>query len=392
MGIRANRAVICLLAGLMIASLAAGCKKPASGPEELEPLLIGCALETSGPFALYGEAAERGIRFAVERVNAAGGVSGRMLEVVVEDTAALPAQAVSVAERLIGEKKVDLLVGTVHSSTTLAILPVIEKWGIPLVSHCATAPGITAPDAPGKSYRFRLMPTNDILGPALGRYAVTELGLKRIAIVTDMANEWNVTWERAFTSHLERVAVKPAAVEAIKTGDTDFYALLAKIKAVAPDGLFLNASMAEAVPLCAQLQEVGLKVQVIGTQGLSHPAFVSAAGLTAEGLVALSLYEPSNLANPVSVEFTAAYQQRYGTEPGLYEAQGYDGIMLIADALGRAGGDKSKLLAALKETRNFQGVISPYQFDQNGQAIGGSVLLVKITQGRKELVAVIGTQ
>jgi len=276
--------------------------------------------------------------------------------------------------------------GEVCSSTTIAILEVVKRTKKPLVVTTSTAPEITAPTAPTKGYVFRLVPTNDLLAAQLAEVIIDKLKIKNISLVTDVGNEWSVTLRNLFKNHMEKRRIKALSEESIQPGETDFYSVISKVKAAKPGAVFANMQGVELVNFTRQAHESGLKTQLFSAQAASDPATQKAMGQAMEGMIFLSFYEPTNLDNPISVKFTAAFQKEYpDIEPGIYDAQAYDGIYCIADAVKRLKGDKSKILDALKKTKKLQGVIGVTTFDANGQA-QKKVLLVKMEGGKKKIL------
>jgi len=355
-----------------------------------EDFKIGYIMPLSGTVAQWGEANKRGAELAVEEINKSGGVLGYELKLLIEDGEGKPTVTVNAAEKFISRDSVDILVGPVMSSCTMAELDVINRHKVPLVVSTSTAPQITAPDSPTKGYVFRLVPTNDIMGAQLTKYVIENLGLKKIAITTDVANEWSITFRDIFINEMKKYPnAELVANESIKGGDTDFYAVLTKIKSKSPDGLFVMMQINEAANFVKQADELNIEAQLFSAQGCSDPAFIKVAGKSANGLIALSMYEPTNIVNDVSRRFTENFYKKYenlNIDPGLYDAQAYDAIYFIADALKRAGTkEKDKLLGALRNTSNLQGVIGITTLDENGQAFK-DVLLVKIADGKKEVV------
>jgi branched-chain amino acid transport system substrate-binding protein len=347
---------------------------------------IGYCVPITGSVAKLGAANIRGSTLAIEEINGAGGVAGMKLELLTEDSKCVPTEGINVASRFVDKDKVDVLMGEVCSSTTIAILEVIKRTKVPLVVTTSTAPEITAPDAPTKGYVFRLVPTNDLLTDQLAETVIDRLKFKQIATVTDVGNEWSVTLTKLFKEQMEKRGLKPVTEESIQPGETDFYSVVSKVKAAKPDAVFASLQGVELVNFTRQAHEAGLETQLFSAQAASDPATVDAMGEAADGMICLSFYEPSNLDNPVSVKFTESFRNKYpDIEPGIYDAQAYDGVYCIADVLRRTGGDKSKFLEALKDTKDLQGVIGKTTFDENGQA-HKRVLMVRIEGGMKKIM------
>ncbi len=363
-----SRRILCLISVFVFAlGLVAGVGVAAAKGKDL---VIGYASPLTGRAAKYGASQKRGATMAIDEINAKGGVNGVKLKLVWEDSKCIPVEGVNAAERLVVKHKVDILMGETCSSTTLAILKVIEEHKIPLVVQTSTAPAITACNAPTKGYVFRIVPTNDLLAEQLAEYILDQKKLKKVAAVTDVSNDWSVTLRDAFVKEAKKRGVKLIASESVQGRETDFFAVLNKVNAKRPEALFFNVMIDQGPPMVRQAHEIGLRTQLFSAQGLSTPDMERGAGKEAEGMVALAFYHPSN-PDALSKKFTRAFAKRYsGKQADHYDVQPYDAIFVIADALKRAGGDKSKLRQALKETKNFKGILSKITFDECGQAPG----------------------
>ena len=347
---------------------------------------IGYCVPITGSMAKPGAANIRGATLAVKEINGAGGVAGMKLELLTQDSKCTPTEGINVAERFVERDKVDVLMGEVCSSTTIAILEVVKRTKMPLVVTTSTAPEITSATAPTKGYVFRLVPTNDLLTAQLAETMIDKLKFKKIALVTDVGNEWSVTLRNLFKKQMEKRGVNPLAEESIQPGETDFYSVISKVKAANPDAVFANMQGVELVNFTRQAHESGLKKQLFSGQAAADPATVKAMGEAADDMICLSFYEPTNMDNSVSIRFTQNFQKAYpDIEPGIYDAQPYDGVYFIADALKRAGGDKAKFLGAMKSTKDLQGIIGLTTFDENGQA-QKRVLMVRIKGGKKTIL------
>ena len=136
---------------------------------------IGQCAPVTGSLAKPGAAVIRGAKLAVEEINSAGGVAGLKLDLLIGDSRCVPTEGINVAERFVENDKVDVLMGELCSSTTIAVLEVVKRTKMPLVVTTSTAPVITAPDAPTKGYVFRLVPTNEVLADQLAGVIIDEL-------------------------------------------------------------------------------------------------------------------------------------------------------------------------------------------------------------------------
>ncbi len=347
----------------------------AAAAEKAKELVIGYVIPETGRGAKYGESQKRGANMAIDEINTKGGVLGVKLKIVYADGKCTPVEGVNATERLIVRDKVDVIMGETCSSTTLAMLKVIAEHKVPMVVPTSTAPAITACEAPTKGWVFRIVPTNDVLAAQLAKYILDERKMKNVAVITDVSNDWSVTLRDAFLQEAKKRQIDLIANEGVQSKETDFFSLLQGVKAKKPDAVFVNVMIDQGPPMVRQAHEIGLKGQLFSAQGLSTADMERGAGREAEGMVALTFYHAEN-PDPLSKEFTRNHAKRYpGVQPDHYDVQPYDAIHVIADALRRAGGEKSKFLPALASTKNLKGVLGTTTFDACGQA---SAELMKI--------------
>jgi len=354
---------------------------------DAKELVIGYISPQTGRVAKYGVKQKRGASMAIDEINSKGGVNGVKFRLVWADSKCVPLEGINAAERLIVRDKVDILMGETCSSTTLAVVKkVILEHKMILVVPTSTAPAITSCTAPTKGYVFRMVPTNDLLASQLAQYVIDRKNIKKIAVITDVSNDWSVTLRDAFIKEAKKRGISLIANESVQAREHDFYAVLNKIKSRKPGALFVNVMIDQGPTLVRQAKEIGLKTQLFSAQGLSTPDMEKAAGKEAEGMVALSFYHPSN-PDPLTQKFAKAYAKRYpGVQPDHYDVQPYDALYLIADALKRAGGDKSKLRQALKETKNFKGVLgTTTAFDECGQG-PGQLMKIQFRNGKMVVI------
>ena len=353
----------------------------AAGAATGKEFVIGYVTPETGRGAKLGESHKRGAAMAVDEINAKGDVAGGKLKVIFADGKCTPVEAANAAERLIVRDKVDVLMGENCSSATLAMLKAVAEHKVPLVVPTSTAPAITACDAPTKGYVFRLVPTNDLLAAQLAKYILDERRFKQIAVITDVGNDWSVTLRDAFLREAKRRGIELTGNESVQGTEVDFYSLLQKVKAKQPEAVFMNVMINQGPPIVRQAHEIGLKAQLFSAQGLSTADMERTAGREAEGMVALAFYHPEN-PDPLSQEFTRNYAKRYpGMKPDHYDVQPYDAIHVIADALGRAGGDKAKFLPALASTKDRKGVLGTTTFDACGQS-SAHLMMIQFQGGK----------
>jgi branched-chain amino acid transport system substrate-binding protein len=329
-----------------------------------EPVKIGFFMSLTGRDASFGEAASRGARLAIDDLNAAGGILGRPVELVVEDNRSLPGESATAVKKLLGRDKVVALVGECASSRTLEAAPLAQAAGVPLVTPASTNPRVTAVG----DCVFRVCFADPFQGAVLATYAWKNLGLRRAALLVDSTASYSVGLADVFAKTFTGLGGEIVASQKYAGGDKDFRAQLTAIRATRAEAIFLPGYYVEAGLAARQARELGLTATLLGGDGFEAPQLLEIGGEALEGAVYSTHYSAES-ADPTSRRFVAAYTARHGSAPVGLAALTYDAVGLIADAAGRAGSvERVALKNALAATRDFAGVTGRTGFDENRDA------------------------
>lgn len=334
----------CLLAAaaLCIACAAAGG----------EPVKIGFFMSITGRDASFGEASLDGARLAVEGLNAAGGVLGRPVELVVEDDRSLAGESATAAKRLISRDHVVALVGECSSARTLEAASVAQASGVPLVSPAATSPRVTQVG----DEIFRVCFIDPFQGRVIATFARRGLGLGRAALLVDSGAPYSVGLAEYFSKTFVALGGEVVASQSYMGSETDFRAQLTAIRAARPDALFLPGYYVAAGLVARQARELGLKATLLGGDGFEAPQLLEIGGDALEGTYYSTHFAVENTGR-ASRGFVEAFRRKYGSDPNGLAALTYDSVRLVADAVRRAGStDRSAVRVALSRTRDFAGV------------------------------------
>ncbi len=331
------------------------------------PVKIGVIQPLSGPVAASGNYVRMGAEIARDWINARGGVLGRRIELVIEDNKSDPKEAASAAEKLIVRDRVPVLMGAWGSSMTLAAMPKLEEYGVPMVVETSSAASITRR---GNPWVFRISPPSEMEALGLEPY-VPRLGIKRadfLAVNTD----WGRGAVTAFGDMLRKKGVEVGATEFMDQAATDMSAQLTKIKGTGADTLFLTTSVEQITLVLKQAQEQRLARKVITTGGSSSPdQLVKQAGAAAEGTYHIVFFMPwfpeampdGKLARAFVDEWTRRGHPFEGLTEGF---RGHDGIATIAEAIRLAGKDEPRAIRDALWKVNITGVNGPIKFDKDG--------------------------
>lgn len=352
-----------------------------------QTIKIGLVQPVTGSVAYNGAADIEGSKLAVEERNAKGGVLGKKVELVIEDGQCKPANSVNAAEKLIQKDKVVALSGAFCSSATAAVMPVAEKYKLPLVTGVSSMADLTEK---GNKYFFRATETDALLAETFATILTKNLGLKNVAYI-GVNDDWGRGGVNEFSKNLTALGAGTAMKEYFDHGTTDFYTLLTKLKASKADGVFVAAETQDGSILVKQMKELGLNIKVFGVGSWATADFIKLAGPASEGIYAAVPYS-ATMETPKNQAFAKAYQAKYGVFPGKYGAAGYNATNILMDAIQRAGStDADKIREALTKT-DYQGPNGNFKFDKKNQAYGFNVVLVQITGGQPKVVATAPVQ
>jgi len=372
-------------AALIAGALIAGCGQDAPAPKAAAPaapqmltVKIGSASPLTGPQAHIGVDIRNGVQLAIEDANAAnieiGGKKARF-EMVAEDDEANPTKATTVAQKLV-DAKVAAVVGHFNSGASIPASKIYSDAGIPQISPSSTNPKYTQQ---GFKTTFRVVAHDDQQGPTLARFAAKTLQAKRVAVIDD-STAYGQGLADAFEKTIKEQNIEVVAREHTTDKDTDFRAILTKIKGNKPDLIMFGGIDPQAAPMIKQMKELGIKAGFIGGDGMQTPNFIKIAGDASDGAMASIPGLPKEQM-PGGKEFLEKYKAKFGQEVELFAPMGYDAVMVFIDAMKRAGSaDPAKFLPEIGKT-NYQGVIGPIAFDDKGDLVNGPITIYVVKDG-----------
>lgn len=379
-----------ILASILALGLAA-CKTSESGsgtpaPAAEEPFIkVGQFVSLSGNTATFGQSTDRGVQLALSEVNAAGGVLGKPIKVITEDTQSKPETSKTAVLKLIKQDHVVALIGEIASSRTLAAAPEAQRSKVPLIT-----PGSTNPEVTQKgNYIFRICFIDPVQGQVMARFAAQDLKLMKAAILTDVKNDYSVGLAKFFKQEYEKLGGKVVAEESYSEGDSDFKAQLTSIKSKDPDILIIPGYYTEVGMIANQSRELGMKQIMLGGDGWDSEMTAKIGGKAIEGSYYTNHYATDD-PNPVVQDFIKKYKATYeGQTPDAMAALGYDTMRLVADAIKRAGStEPEKLRQAIQDTKDFPGVTGSITIDSERNA-SKPITVLKIEGGEYKLAKTI---
>lgn len=348
----------------------------AAGPE---PIQVGHYASLTGDTATFGQSTDRGLRMKIDEINAAGGVLGRPIEIITEDDRSITEEARSAAQKLLQRDQVVALLGEVASSRSLAAAPEAQRARIPMITPASTNPKVTEVG----DYIFRACFIDPFQGAVMAKFARETLGADRVAILFDFKQDYSVGLADFFRKTFEASGGTIVADERYTSGDIEFRAQLTKIRATKPDAIFVPGYYTEVGLIARQAKAVGLKVPLLGGDGWDSSKLTEIGGDAIEGSYFSNHYSVENQ-EPHVQRFIAAYEAAFKAKPDGLAALGYDAMMILADAIKRAGSDDPrKVRDALAATKGFKGVTGMITIDENRNAKKSAVVLKIMSAGFK---------
>ncbi len=323
-----------------------------------EPIRIGAFLSVTGGAAFLGDPEQKTLELYTERLNAAGGVLGRKLQLTVYDSAGDAEKARTFAKRLIELDKVDIIVGGSTTGETMAVVPLVEQAGVPFVSLA----GAVVIVEPVKKWVFKT-PHTDRMACEKIFVDMLSRGISKVALISGSGG-----FDKSMRGECLKVApkhrIEVLADETYGAADTDMTAQLTKIKGTAGVQAVLNAGFGQGPAIVTRnFRQVGMSLPLYQSHGVASKEFIKLAGDAAEGvrlpasalLVAEALPE-SDAQKKAVVDYKRAYESRYKSEVSTFGGHAYDGLMLALEAVKKAGGtDKAKVRDALEGLRGYVG-------------------------------------
>ena len=361
---------------VVISVFTGGCDRGPQGAKATDPIRIGQLASLTGRQASLGQYAHAGAVAAVKELNAAGGVLGRQLELITEDLRSNSGEAATSVRKLISRDAVVAIVSSGTSGQALEAGPFCQQQGIPMVCDGATAQEVTAM---GDAI-FRVCFTDPFQGTVMARFALETLKIQRVGLLVDASSHYSVGLAEFFKQRFLADGGTIVGEQKYSGGDRDFRPQLTALKAAQPEALFIPGLYAETGLILPQARELGIMGSMLGGDGWEAPELLQLADKSAEGgyfPVHFSTATPT----PRVREWMKRVAAEFGREPNGITALGYDAVMLLADAIRRAGTtDPAALRSALAATKDFDALTGRITLDAQRNAKKPAVI-VKIEAG-----------
>lgn len=369
------RGVMNLVLILVVVCSFLACGGRSGGRTTEKYIEVGVIAPLTGSVPVWGQNTVRGIQLAAKEINATGGISGKELRLLIEDSKCEPQEAVRILRKFITSQDVRVVLGNVCSSNVLAMAPIAERNKVVLFSTGASNPKIS--DA--GDYVFRNWPSDAIQGKLTAEYAATAVNLQNAAIFY-VNNAYGQGLESVFREEFEKLGGAVVLSETYAEGATDFRAQLSRIKDSAPQGLYLPAYTQEYPLILRQAEEIGFSGPIIASETFDDPRTIADGGSAAEGVVF-----PSPAAfdtqNELGHKFYEAFKTEYGEEPGITADTAYDALRIVAAAFESGASSGPEVRDYLLNLKDFPGVAGATTFDEKGDA-PKEIMFYQVREGK----------
>ncbi|HYP87726.1 MAG TPA: ABC transporter substrate-binding protein [Polyangiaceae bacterium] len=383
-----RRSLLGLFFALGVASTGSACKNKAAdgggSPGAAAEIVIGHYASMTGNTAHFGQDTDKAARLAADQLNAQGGVLGKKLKIVTLDTRGDGAEAANAVTRLIDVEKATAILGEVASSLSLQGGPIAQRRKIPMVSPSSTNPKVTQIG----DYVFRVCYIDPFQGKVMAIFARQTLKLDKVAILKDVKNDYSIGLADAFQKAFVASGGTIAAEQSYSAGDTDFSAQVTAIKGSGAQAIWVPGYYAEVGAIARTAARLGVKMPLLGGDGWDAPELFTIGGDALNGSYFSNHFAPDQ-ASALSQKFVADFKAKYGQDPTGLGALGYDGVMVIADAIKRAGKlEEPAIRDALAATKDYEAVTGKITMDKDRNP-EKSVVVLKIDGGKAKYEALV---
>jgi len=336
---------------------------------------IGALLPLTGDGASYGEAISGAVNLAVDAVNAKGGIGGRKLVVIYEDTQINPEMAVSAARKLIDVDKVSVIVGPLSSTEAMAVAPIAEQNKVILISPSATSSDFSR----AGDYVFRTIVSDVYDGTAMADYASGK-GYKKVGVVyQNDAGPKGVA--DAFIAKFKLLGGEVPYSDGAAPGAKDYRTQIARLKAANVDAVYFALYLKESESFVRQVRELKLDKQLLTHQLIDDPVVLGRLGKAADGIIFTSPKLTPETGNPGVKAFYALYKAKFGKDPLQFTANSYDAAMLIIKAIEAKAPAADGIKTWLYAVKDYDGASGTLSFDANGD-VQQKMLIMRVEGGK----------
>lgn len=336
---------------------------------------IGAILPLTGDISEYGKRCKNGIDLAVDETNKVGGINGKKVEIVYEDSKGVPKEGVATAQKLINIDKVKAILGAVASSVTLAIEPLATQNEVILFSPASSSPKLTGISP----FFFRTWPSDVLEAEVLADFAYKKLNIRNIAIIY-VNNDYGIGLKEEFSRTFAKLGGKVLLAEGYPQNNKEFRSILTKIKGKKPQSIYLAGYHKEMAFASKQIREMKIKAQILGDADYGIEELLNITKEAAEGAIYATPTYDVKTGTKTMITFANNFKEKYGKEPSVFEANSYDAMKILASAIETVGYDGRKILNYISQLKNYDGSSGSITFEKGDVR---KPITIKIVKGGK---------
>ena len=370
MKLNLSKKLIAATAGLMLIAAA-----PVAGFAE-DTIKLGVVGPHSGDLASYGLPSVNAAKILAEQINAAGGIGGKKVELLVEDTVCDAKTATDVATKLVSDGA-QIVLGGICSGSTKAALPIYKDSGILVMSPSATNPALT--QSGDYNNFFRTIAPDDAQAQLDVDFALDKLGYTKIAVVHDKGDYGKGFAEFAKKFLEESGKADVVLFEGVTPGAVDYSAIVQKIKKSGAEAVMFGGYHPEASKIVTMMKKKRLEADFISDDGVKDITFIKVAGKFAEGAYASGPQDTSS--NPLSKAAVAAHKAEFNADPGAFYENAYSAVLAMANAVEKAGSTDLDALKKVLQSEKVDTPVGAISFDERGDAIGVGFSVYQVQDG-----------
>ncbi len=341
-----------------------------------DTIKLGVAGPHSGDLAPYGIPAMKAAQLVVKKVNAAGGVLGKQVELLIQDDQCKPEIATNTATKLVTDGA-NVVLGHICSGATKAALGIYKEANVVVMSPSATNPPLTqSGEYPNF---FRTIASDDMQAKLAVDYTLDTLGLKKIAVLHDKGDYGKGFAEFAKKFIEESGKAEVVLFEGITAGAMDYSSVIQKVRREKADALIYGGYQPEASKLVSQMKRKRMKTTFISDDGVNGQDFLKVAGDAAEGAYVTGPLDLSKI--PMNAEAVEEFKAEYGEEPGQFFQEGYSAVLALLNAIEKAGSTDYAAVTEALRTKYVETPVGKLKFDAKGDAEGVGFTMYKVENG-----------
>lgn len=380
--IRNKSVVLILIMALLLVVPGCGKGQNAGGGSE-DVIKLGFLGAKTGPVANYGIPSEKGMKLAIEELNANGGILGKKVEGIYEDNKGDSAEIASIATKYITRDKVVAMVGDPCTGLTKVAADIAQKNGVVIFSPGATGPGVVEIG----DYVFRNTLLDIFAVPAVVDWMVNEKGWKNFAVITSLNNGYSTALTPVFKDAINQKGGKIVLEDSVNDGETDFTAQVTKLKKSGADVLVFTGYYTEAALIMNEVKKQNFDITLVGGDGLYGQDLAKLGKDAVEERVIFYCGFSSDQPSPETKAFLKKYREKYNEEPDMFSAQYYDAVMILAKAMEDAKSTDPKVFKnELAKLKDYPGVSGKTTFLDSREPLKSPVCLITIKDGKFKLL------